>query len=246
MAHSLEFVVQQRVDLPCVPFQDLRPRQLGEPIGAALGRRRIGQRHKGVIDLFESNAFLLQLPRHVIVAVGIHLTGERRPGLQANVHQPQFAIDEVVVQDALRHIPPNETWPILAAAELERRTTLHHAQDANQPFEDRRHVQLLFGPGILVDVAGTILPDPAIFLSEELGMPDDFLRPPRRNLVHEVATAHFQAIIDEVLEFISPTDGQMPLEDNSVKTGQNPGDEAGKFDDERAYYCHGIPFLNDC
>jgi hypothetical protein len=38
----------------------------------------------------------------------------------------------------------------------------------------------------------------------------------------------------------------MALEDDAVKTGQNPGDEAGKLGDEGAYCLHGIRFLNDC
>jgi hypothetical protein len=87
---------------------------------------------------------------------------------------------------------------------------------------------------------------PAAFLGEELGVPHDSLRPPRRNFVHEVAAAHLQPVIDEELELVRPTDGQMPLDDDPVKTGQNPGDEAGKLDDERADYLHGIRFLNDC
>ena len=103
MAQTLEFRVQQRIDLPGVPFQDFRPGQLGEAVGAALCRRGIGQLHEGVIDLLEGEAFLLQLSCHVVVAIGIHLTGERRPSLQADVHQPQFLVDEVVIQDALGH-----------------------------------------------------------------------------------------------------------------------------------------------
>ena len=64
--------------------------------------------------------------------------------------------------------------------------------------------------------------------------------------LQEVGPSDFQRVIDEALELGGTTDRQMPLEDDPVKTGQNPGDQAGKLDEERAYCLHGIRFLNDC
>ena len=40
--------------------------------------------------------------------------------------------------------------------------------------------------------------------------------------------------------------GQTPLEDHPVKTGEKPGDDAGKLADEQPYCLHGIRFLNEC
>jgi hypothetical protein len=38
----------------------------------------------------------------------------------------------------------------------------------------------------------------------------------------------------------------MALENHPIKTRENPRNETGKLGDERAYWFHGIRFLNDC
>ena len=77
-----QFRREQRMDLPRAPLPEFRPRQLGEAVGDTLGRRRIAQFHEGIIDLLEGDAFLLQLPRDVVVALGVHLTSEGGARLQ--------------------------------------------------------------------------------------------------------------------------------------------------------------------
>jgi hypothetical protein len=113
---------------------------------------------EGVVDLLEGDVLLSELPRHEVVAVRIRLTGERSPGLQANVDQSEFLVDEVVIKHALRHLLLHEDRLAHRAAQLERGAGFHHAQHADQSFDYRRTGQLFFGPAVLVDDARTIAP----------------------------------------------------------------------------------------
>src|SRR5271156_6125634 len=77
-------------------------------------------------------------------------------------------------------------------------------------------------------------------------MVHQFLRPHRADQLQKIVATDFQNVIDEFLELRRSTDRQMTLENHSVKTRQNPGNETGKLGNERRYWFHGIRFLNDC
>ena len=51
---------------------------------------------------------------------------------------------------------------------------------------------------------------------------------------------------DEILEFKRTADGEMPFKEHPIKTRKNPGNDAGKLDEEGAYCLHGIRFRNGC
>jgi len=53
-------------------------------------------------------------------------------------------------------------------------------------------------------------------------------------------------VVNEAFEFPNAADRQMPFEENSVKTREGPGDQAGKLGEKGAYCLHGIRFLNEC
>src|ERR1041384_2981557 len=107
-------------------------------------------------------------------------------------------------------------------------------------------VQLLLGPGILVDVALMILVEPTKLAGERLAMLDEAIGPLGGKDLHEISAAHLQHVVDELLKRRRVTEGQIPFEDHPVKTRKIPGDQTGKLRDERAYCLHGIRFLNDC
>ena len=54
----------------------------------------------------------------------------------------------------------------------------------------------------------------------------------RRQGLHEVRAANFQDAIDEVFELGGGRQGEMALEDDTVKTGEHGHDQAGKLGDE--------------
>jgi hypothetical protein len=246
MAQPFQDVVQQRIDLTRVAFQDVRPPQFGKAVGEPLRSRRVAQLDKGVVDLFESNAPLLELPRHVLVAIGVHLASERRPSLQADVHDSQVAVVEVVIQNTLRHFPQHEARAVLSGSQFEGRASFHDAQNTNQPLAHRMPIALLFSPGVLVDLAGFILPSSAALPCELLGVLDQAFGPFRAKKSQEIGTPHLQNVINELLKLGRPTDWQMALKNYAVKTGENPRNEPGKLGNKRRYCLHGIRFLNDC
>ena len=53
------------------------------------------------------------------------------------MHQTQVGVDEVVIQNALRHHPRYEAGPFVSVGELEGRAGFHDAPNADKPFLDR-------------------------------------------------------------------------------------------------------------
>ena len=118
--------------------------------------------------------------------------------------------------------------------QLEGATGLHHAQDADQSFLDRLQTQLFLGPGVFDDFPLMILERPLILGSEVFGVIHEPLRPLWPGLLEKVAAARLQAVIDQIFHLEGTTDRQMTLENDPVKTGQRPGNNAGEFDKEGA------------
>jgi hypothetical protein len=202
--------------------------------------RRVVQLHEGVVDLLEADALLHQLPRHVVVAVDVDLARERRPRLQANVHEPQFLVEVVVVEDALRHRPRSEARTPVAGGEFERAARLHDAEHADQSVGERRIVESLPGPGVFVDRTGMELVTPTGSFGRALGVLDQTIRPTRRDRLEELGPSHLQDAVDEPLELVDAADREIAFDNHPVEAGENPGDEAGEFGGEGGYCLHGI------
>src|ERR1700733_3645358 len=166
---------------------------------------------------------------------GLIDTGKRRPSLQTNVYEPQLFIDKVVIQDALRHFRGYEVGPTVAICQLESRTNFPDAEYADQTLYDRVQPQLLFGPGIFVDATRKILIGPFVFDGVVLGMIHQTVRPFRTDTLQKLISANLQLVVHKAFELRFPTDRQMPLEDHSIETGQNPRNEAGKMVGETRY-----------
>src|SRR3954466_14836351 len=96
-------------------------------------------------------------------------------------------------------------------------------------------VQLLLGPGILVDLALMELVKPTPLARKRLGMVDQPLGPRWSDALAEIHAANLQDVIDKCLELRRVAERQMPFEDHPVKTRKIPGDQTGKLYDERAY-----------
>ena len=71
--------------------------------------------------------------------------------------------------------------------------------------------ELFLGPGILVDVAGIILPGPTALLGEALGVFHQAFRPFGADGLQEVGPADLQDVIDEALELRGRLIGRCPL-----------------------------------
>src|SRR5262249_851060 len=58
--------------------------------------------------------------------------------------------------------------------------------------------------------------------------------------LHEVTAAHLEDPIDEVFKFAGGRQGEMALEDDTVKTGEHGDDQVSKLGDEARQRLHGV------
>jgi hypothetical protein len=207
MRHTAQDIVQQRIDQPGIAFQDLGPGQFRKAIRQALRLAGIRQLDEGITLLHETELSPGHLLGDIVVAVDIHLNRERSPGLQADVHQAEVVVQEVVIEDPLWHVSAFETRPTLGLNELERTATFHDAQDANQTGTDTLFVQLLLGPGILVNLSLLILENPALPLRIVLSVLDQPFGPSASDLVGKMATPDLEHMVDELLKFFATAEG---------------------------------------
>jgi hypothetical protein len=103
-----------RIDGTGPAIEDFDPREFGEAVGEALCRIGIVEVGEGVVSLDEAELSVSHLPGQPIVAVDVNLDGEGEPGLDADVHQAEFGIEVVVVENALRSPGEGQTRPSLA------------------------------------------------------------------------------------------------------------------------------------
>jgi hypothetical protein len=77
---------------------------------------------------------------------------------------------------------------------------------------------LLFGPPVLIDSALAELVGPTVLLGESLRVFHQAIRPSLADNFHEIDATDLQRVIDEFLELVRPTNGQMALEKDAIKT----------------------------
>ena len=102
------------------------------------------------------------------------------------------------------------------------------------------------GAFVFVELAAAILVRPSGSGCVFLGMVHEPLCQGRGTALEEVHAAHLENVIDELLDFLDPAEGQVTLEDDTVKTGEDAGNEAGKFLHKARYCVHGILFSGGC
>ena len=93
---------------------------------------------------------------------------------------------------------------------------------------------MLPGPGIFIDIVGTIIVETTALPGEGFGVFDEAFGPLGAEVFEEIDASYLERVIDKTLEFSGAADGQMSLEDGPVKTGQGLGDKAGEPGEERA------------
>ena len=114
------------------------------------------------------------------------------------------------------------------------------AEDADESLGDALVSDEVLGPLVLAELAGAIHVVTGSLLRPVPGMSDQTVRVLGGDGFHEVGPADLQNAIDEVLEFAGSRQGEMALEDDSVKTGEHSDDQAGKLGDEARQRLHGV------
>jgi len=72
------------------------------------------------------------------VTVEANLNHQRELGLNANVHQPELTVDEVVIKTEALAPGVHESGPSFTGNHLETLALFEHPQDAHQPFKSYR------------------------------------------------------------------------------------------------------------
>jgi hypothetical protein len=159
--------------------------------------------------------------------------------LQADVHQAEFGIEEVVVKDALRPTCEGEAWPTLAVKELDGAASFLDAEDGDQAV-----VAPMFAKGLpdefllAMEALEVMIRSPGLCCLL-LGMVDKglgLLLDPRQ----EILAADLEAVIDPAVQVIVAAKGEIALENDSIMAAENGYNRIGEFLREVEVRRHGV------
>jgi hypothetical protein len=159
--------------------------------------------------------------------------------LQADVHQTELGLEEVVVQDTLRPTGEGAAWPMLAMKEFDGAASFLDAQDSNQAI-----LAPTFAPNFLDELLLAMeAPERLIrrlgLLRQLLGMIDEHLR----LLFDEgqkVHAAHLEAVVDPAVEMLVTAEGKVALENDAIMAAENGYNQIGEFLREVEVRRHGV------
>jgi len=216
MMHAFEQVSQQRIDPAGERFEQAGEVFLvGEMIGKTLGARAIVDVHKGVFDLRVADAVLRHLAGQPFVAVDVDLDRERKPGLDAHVHETELAVDVVEIHAQTTRRTRGQTWFALPVLQLETMAGLNAREDANQSFRDPVALCDLPRPFFLAHRRVEINIRPPRPAGNFLGVIRDAVRTQRRE-VFEILEQD-PTPVEKPLHAFRITDRQIPLEHHPVE-----------------------------
>lgn len=229
--------VHQGIDATGPAIEDFDPGELGEAIGEALGGGGIVELGEGVVALNEAELAAVHLPGEPVVAVDVDLDGEGKPGLDADVHQSELGIEEVVVEDALRPRGEGEPGPIFALKEFDGAAGFHDLKHGDEAFALWTLAEQFLDEWFLLGFAGEPLEGNAGLVGFGLSMIDEGLR----LLLDEgekIFAAHLEAVIDPAIKMVVAAEGQVPLENDSVVAAEGGYNRVGEF--RREVRRHGV------
>jgi hypothetical protein len=120
------------MDLSRPAVEDSRPVELGKAVGDALCLVGVVELGKRIVLLHEAQLLLHHLPGRPFVAVDIDPDGERQPGLQANVDQPEPRVEGVAIKDPLLPGSADELGAFGSGHECQARTGFLRAEDPDK------------------------------------------------------------------------------------------------------------------
>ena len=101
-------------------------------VGELLGLVEVVDIDKSVVGLDEADALLVELAGEPFVAIDLDLGGERKHGLDADIHQTEVGIEEIEVEDALRPGSKRQTRPLVAMQKFDGAAMFFATQDGDQ------------------------------------------------------------------------------------------------------------------
>jgi hypothetical protein len=139
------------------------------------------------------------------------------------MHETELRIDEIEIQAQTFTPSTDQTGPLLSRDKIEALAGFHCSQNADEPFGDPIGIRYCSGLFLLPDfLAIEVDIRPPAVLSDGSGM----LLNPFRLYAHELLELlEEQTLVrHETIHGLRPTDRQISLEKNPIKTGYRSGD----------------------
>jgi len=234
-------LAQDGVELASPTVQLPNPRQPAETVCQTLDTYRGIHFGKGVVVLTEANALFDHLAGEPIVSVDVNLHGVGEPGLDAHVHQAEFFIDAVIVEDPLGSVSKVEFGSLTAMTKLDGAAGLLAAEDGHKPLvdgilsNDVLDESLLAKLPLLVDIGSTCR------LGQGLGMLDQRMGVFFKHR-DKIFAPHPQHVVDKRVQLAVVPKWKISFENDSIKTAQRCYNHMCELVDE---IIHGVLLLAD-
>ena len=165
---------------------------------------------------------LIELAREPVVTVEVDLNRKGKPRRDSHMHETELGIDEIEIQAQALAPGRDETGSFRCGDQLEALAGFHRCQDTDEPFGDAIGISNGSGFFLFSDLPVEVdVGSPAL-----LGHCPSVLLEPFRVCAHErFELLEEQTLVrHETVHGLRPTDRQIALEKNSIKTGYRSGD----------------------
>jgi len=203
---------------------------LYQPVRETLGLRQIGNPGEGVVFLAIGDPMPLELACQDFVAMDTDLDGQRKPRLDADMHQSHLPVQEVEVERQALAAGRHQPRPALAGHQLE---TCHGSQDADQALTEPFVADYLLHKVFLLLTAVQVDHRPPGPLGHRLRM----LEEASGMLLDETSEVlGAQAVLTEhMLPDLRANHRQVALEHDPVETAQDTANHLAILMDEAFY-----------
>jgi hypothetical protein len=177
---------------------------------------------EGIFHLVVSKRMLIELSSEPIMAVEVDLNRKGKPRLDSHMHETELRIDEVEIQAQTLAPGRDETGPFRCGDQLEALAGFHRCQDADEPFGDAIGISEGSGFFLLPDLPVEVEVGPAGLF----GHTSRVLLEPFGMCAHEgFKILEEQTLVrHKTVHGLRPTDRQIALEKNPIKTGYRSRD----------------------
>lgn len=231
-------LTSQGIDLVSPTIQLADPTQVDEPVGELLGLGNVIELSKRVVGLGEAELAMGHLACQPVVPVDIDLDRVGEPRLQADVDQAEVGVKAVVIEDALGSVGETQLRASVAVSEFDGAAGFLAAQNGHQTFAEPVLADQISDELFLAASALQVQVRSAGGCGGLLGVQDQGF-----GLLlqegQEIFAPHLQSVVDEIVEGCIVSEGQISLENDSIKALQNGYNRGSELAEEIIREFHG-------
>jgi hypothetical protein len=205
-------------------------------IGQALGIVRISNFDKGIIKLLEGYMPAAHLDGEPFVAVDGDLNNEREPGLDADMDETEYGVEEIIIDAEALAMRGKDAGAADAVADFKGRAGFQFGKDTDQAAGNVQFSRDAACFIVLTDVAREVLVKTVMFGGCIFGMKDKAIR---LSLDELGKILDFQSAAGyKLIQACGIADGfEMAFENDAVKTVERAGNLINNFVSKRF---HGV------